>query len=81
VDVYDALTSERSYKAAYSHEETVKIIQDGAGSHFDPDIVDCFMEVKQHFKLILRKAIEVPMLGNIQQYRKYCLCRNIVVML
>ena len=58
VDVYDALTSERSYKAAYSHEEAVKIIQDGAGSHFDPDIVDCFMEVKQHFKLILANQLQ-----------------------
>ena len=51
-DVYDALTSKRSYKAACSHKEAVEIIQSGAGSHFDSDIVACFLTVEQHFKLI-----------------------------
>jgi PAS domain S-box-containing protein len=41
-DVYDALTSKRSYKDAISHEEAVKIITLERGTHFDPDIVDAF---------------------------------------
>jgi len=42
-DVYDALISERVYKPAYSHEQAVKIIRDGRGSHFDPDMVYAFL--------------------------------------
>lgn len=39
IDVYDALVSERCYKAAYTHEEAMSIIRQSAGSHFDPYIV------------------------------------------
>lgn len=42
-DVFDALTSRRSYKPAFSMEEAVRIIQSDSGKHFDPDIVDAFM--------------------------------------
>jgi PAS domain S-box-containing protein len=41
-DVYDALTSRRTYKDSISHEEAVKIICSERGSHFDPEIVDVF---------------------------------------
>jgi putative two-component system response regulator len=41
-DVYDALTSERPYKKAFSHEDAAEIIREGAGSHFDPALVDIF---------------------------------------
>jgi len=41
-DVYDALTSERVYKKAWSHEETEKTIREAAGRQFDPDLVDIF---------------------------------------
>jgi len=43
VDVYDALTSERPYRHAWSREDTLDHIQRGAGSHFDPALVDVFM--------------------------------------
>ncbi len=42
-DVYDALTSKRVYKDAWGHEETMKILHDGAGTQFDPDLVDVFL--------------------------------------
>ncbi len=45
VDVYDAAMTERRYHAAMSHEEAIKIIADGRGSHFDPAIVDAFLAV------------------------------------
>ena len=44
VDVYDALRSKRVYKDAYSHEKSCNIIQEGRGGHFDPFIVDVFIE-------------------------------------
>jgi len=43
-DVYDALISERPYKKAFSHEESVQIIAEGRGSQFDPDLTDLFLE-------------------------------------
>jgi putative two-component system response regulator len=48
-DVYDALVSERPYKKAFSHEEAVRIITEGSGSHFDPTIVDLFLSVTDEF--------------------------------
>ena len=42
VDVYDALISERPYKRAFSHDEAMKSIMEGAGSHFDPLIAEVF---------------------------------------
>lgn len=41
-DVFDALTSKRRYKDAFSFEDSVKIIRESSGKHFDPIIVDCF---------------------------------------
>jgi len=45
-DVYDALTSKRVYKAAYDHQSASKIIIDGRGTHFDPTLVDAFLQVQ-----------------------------------
>jgi len=44
-DVYDALTSERPYKRAWTAEEALAEIRDQAGRHFDPALVDVFMRV------------------------------------
>jgi putative two-component system response regulator len=41
-DVYDALTSKRVYKEAYSHSTAVELIREQSGKHFDPRIVRCF---------------------------------------
>jgi len=43
-DVYDVLISRRIYKSPYLHQESVSIIKEASGTHFDPDIVDAFME-------------------------------------
>lgn len=45
VDVYDALSSRRVYKAALPHEDCLEIIQSEAGRHFDPDVVAAFIEL------------------------------------
>jgi len=44
-DVYQALISDRPYRKAYSKDEAIKIIKDGAGSQFDPAIVNAFMPI------------------------------------
>lgn len=51
-DVYDALISRRVYKESMSHEKAVAIIADGRGSHFDPDIVDAFLELTEQFRAV-----------------------------
>lgn len=51
-DVYDALTTERVYKKAWSHEEARKMIFENAGSHFDPIIVESFKNVEKEFDRI-----------------------------
>lgn len=45
VDVFDALTSPRPYKDAWSVEEARQAIVDGSGAQFDPKVVDAFLEV------------------------------------
>jgi len=48
-DVYDALRSKRVYKEPFPHSKAVKIIREGSGSHFDPDLVEIFLENHQQF--------------------------------
>ena len=43
-DTFDAVTSERSYKPAYSNEVALAILKEGRGSQFDPKIVDAFLQ-------------------------------------
>jgi len=51
-DVYDALTSERPYKKSFSHEDAVKIIVEERGKHFDPDLIDVFINISDKFSEI-----------------------------
>ena len=44
-DVYDALTSERCYKEAFSKEKSLKILEEGIGTQFDGDIVNALLKV------------------------------------
>lgn len=44
-DVYDALTSQRSYKRAYTHEEAIEIMRQDVGTQFDPALFPVFEEV------------------------------------
>ncbi len=54
-DVYDALVSKRCYKRAFSHEAACDIIAAERGEHFDPDLVDVFLEIHEQFKNIRKK--------------------------
>ena len=54
-DVYDALRSKRVYKPAFSHEEALKIMQEGRGKHFDPNLVDLFLASNVEFKELFNR--------------------------
>lgn len=63
-DVYDALTSKRFYKEAFSHERAREIISELRGRHFDPAVVDAFLNLERRFDRIraegLRQEAEPP---------------------
>lgn len=50
IDVYDALTSDRVYKKAISHEQALEIIQEERGRHFDPIITDEFISLSEQIR-------------------------------
>ena len=47
IDVWDALTSDRPYRKAWSMDEALSYITEHAGKHFDPDIVQKFLIIIQ----------------------------------
>lgn len=51
-DVYDALTTSRTYKSAAPHEQARTIIINGKGSQFDPALVDAFVACEARFKQV-----------------------------
>jgi len=64
-DFYDAVTSERVYKSAMSHEEASDLIRELHGSHFDPDVADAFFANQNEFNAIRHRhqeAAEEPTL-------------------
>lgn len=63
-DVYDALVSERPYKKPMTHDQAAKIIIDGRGQHFDPDIVDAFIELQEKFQEIAEKFSDPSDIGH-----------------
>lgn len=55
IDVYDALSSKRVYKDAFAHETSLKMLIEEKGRHFDPDIVDGFLEIENQIREIALK--------------------------
>lgn len=49
-DVYDALTSERCYKKAFSHETAIQMIQNGECGAFNPVLIECLTEIRDELK-------------------------------
>jgi|GEM_PF-182995 len=58
-DVYDALRSKRVYKDGFSHEESVEIIRRESGRHFDPHLVELFLQHHQEFCRIFEENIQL----------------------
>ncbi|MBK7000051.1 MAG: two-component system response regulator [Rhodoferax sp.] len=57
-DVYDALICRRVYKEPMSHEAAVKIMLEGRGTHFDPDMLDAFIAIQAEFIAIAQRFID-----------------------
>ena len=57
-DVYDALRSKRIYKNSFDLQTTLKIMKDGRGSHFDPDMLDAFLEIHNEFEVIASNFVD-----------------------
>lgn len=54
-DVYDALVSKRPYKEPFPHEKALAIITNDSGSHFDPEVVEAFLEKEKEFEEINKR--------------------------
>ncbi len=54
-DVFDALTTKRPYKEAFSVEKATEIIKNGRASHFDPDVTDSFFNIIEDLVEIMNK--------------------------
>ncbi|MEL4253517.1 phosphohydrolase [Shewanella xiamenensis] len=58
VDVYDALTSPRCYKRPFTHEDAKAMILEGRAKHFDPVLVDCFMQIHTEFEVLSKASLQ-----------------------
>lgn len=54
-DVFDALVSVRCYKSAMSMDEALQIIEKDAGSHFDPQLAEIFISLREEISAIMRE--------------------------
>lgn len=68
-DVYDALISAKVYKAGVPHDRAVQIIFGERGAHFDPDVVDAFIEVQDEFVAIAQRLADTD--ADMQQKIEY----------
>jgi diguanylate cyclase (GGDEF)-like protein len=60
-DVYDALTSSRSYRKAWSHERAVETITKDAGTHFDPIVVTAFLAIIEDLVKVMGEEGQGPL--------------------
>ncbi len=56
-DVFDALTSERVYKKAFTFEKALDIIDESSGHHFDPVVVEAFLNEINDIKTVYDKNL------------------------
>jgi len=57
-DVFDALSSRRTYKEAWEESKVMKIMRTGSGRHFDPELIDIFMTLKDTINQIKARYAE-----------------------
>lgn len=68
-DVYDALIAAKVYKDGMAHEKAMQIIVSERGAHFDPDVVDAFVEVQAEFAAIAQRYADTD--ADMQQKIEY----------
>lgn len=54
-DVFDALTTDRPYKKAFSNDDSFRMIREGRGTHFDPAVADAFFDTQAEILKIKRE--------------------------
>jgi putative two-component system response regulator len=69
-DVYDALTSKRVYKPAYSHDTARSIILDAKETQFDPDVVQAFLNCEDQFIAIAEQLRDGPQLYSPSNFER-----------
>jgi len=74
-DTYDALTTNRVYKPAYSHEVAKSITLDEIGGNFDPDIVEAFLNCENEFLDVRRRFASNAELVRRDEPRSLALAR------
>lgn len=57
-DTYDAILSNRPYRSGSSHEAAMKELQRCSGTHFDPDIVNAFVETDKKYRYLFILSME-----------------------
>lgn len=56
-DVYDSLLSHRVYRAAWKEEDVLKALKKGAGTRFDPEMIQAFLENRDMFRAIAKRYL------------------------
>lgn len=64
VDAYDAMTTDRPYRAALSDEEAIRRLQAGRGTQFDPDLLEVFLELIKTGKLLPEQVRAAVLAGS-----------------
>ena len=59
-DVYDALTSVRPYKAAWTSEDAFAHLRSQRGAHFDPRLVDAFLGMREEVLRVQQEWSDTP---------------------
>ena len=70
IDVFDALLSSRPYKRALSLEETLSVIRNGSGSHFDPSVAALFLRLAPDFFAAISEQTETELENLLTERRR-----------
>ncbi|MCF6339146.1 MAG: HD-GYP domain-containing protein [Sulfurimonas sp.] len=77
IDVFDALTSKRPYKEAFSYDKAIKILNDGRGKHFNANILDEFIKISKELYIITQSKSKKLLQNELDTYiHKYFLDLN-----
>lgn len=66
-DAYDAMTTKRPYKDPFPHEKTREIILEAAGQHFDPEVVQAFLNREEKFIKIQQELGDRGKMTHLEQ--------------
>ncbi len=70
-DVFDALSSKRPYKDAFPIEECLEIMLEGRGKHFDPRVLDAFLQRQRDIVNVRRRCMEPGSVGQLSDRREH----------